>query len=53
MCLQVAFLKRMIGIALFLIASGMLIMLFIANRLVGLIILLLLLFAAYTLYSCE
>ena len=45
--------KRMIGVAVFLIALGMLLMLFVANRLIGLIMLLLLLFVAYTLYNCD
>lgn len=45
--------KRMIGVAIFLIAFGMLLMIFISNRLIGLIMLLLLLFVAYTLYNCD
>ena len=45
--------KRMIGVAIFLVAFGMLLMLFVSNRLIGLIMLLLLLFAAYTLYNCD
>lgn len=45
--------KKMIGVAIFLIAFGMLVMLFVANRLIGLIMLLLLLFVAYTLYTCD
>lgn len=45
--------RRMIGAAIFLVAFGMLVMLFISNRLIGLIMLLLLLFAAYTLYTCD
>jgi len=43
----------MIGLAIFMIAFGMLLMLFISNRLIGLIMLLLLLFVAYTLYTCN
>lgn len=43
----------MIGVAVFLVAIGMLLMLFISNRLIGLIVLLLLLFVAYTLYCCK
>ena len=45
--------KKMIGAAAFLVAFGMLLMLFITNRLIGLIMLLLLLFAAYTLYCGD
>ena len=43
----------MIGLAIFMIAFGMLLMLFVSNRLIGLIMLLLLLFVAYTLYTCN
>lgn len=43
----------MIGLAIFMVALGMLLMLFVSNRLIGLIILLLLLFVAYTLYTCN
>lgn len=46
-------LKKIIGVAIFLIAVGMLLMLFVTNRLIGLIMMLLLLFAAYTLYTCD
>lgn len=45
--------KRIIGLAIFLVAIGMFLMLFITNRLIGLIMMLLLLFAAYTLYTCD
>lgn len=45
--------KRIIGLAVFLVAVGMFLMLFITNRLIGLIMMLLLLFAAYTLYTCD
>ena len=44
---------QVIGVAIFLIAVGMLLMLFVTNRLIGLIMMLLLLFAAYTLYTCD
>ena len=49
-----SFMKKIIGLILFFVAIGMLLMMVIHNRLIGLIILALLLFAGYYLFSsCE
>lgn len=49
-----SFMKKIIGLILFFVAIGMLLMMVIHNRLIGLITLALLLFAGYYLFSsCE
>ena len=49
-----SFMKKIIGLILSFVAIGMLLMMVIHNRLIGLIILALLLFAGYYLFSsCE
>lgn len=44
-------LKKLIGIAVFLIAFGMLLMLFISNRFLGILIIALLVFVGYGCYG--
>lgn len=45
--------KKIIGLAAFCIAAGMLVMLFMANRFVGLVLIVLLLLIGYNYFFCD
>lgn len=50
---QEEYMKKLIGLVAFCVASGMLVMLFMTNRFVGLVLIVLLMLIGYNFFCCD